>query len=195
VLGTELAPGLWRWTAFHPKWKKDVGSLAIETVDGLVLVDPLLDDGQEAPRPAHVLITVHWHVRSTAAIAERWPESRLWAPRRTGKPLRGHAEATDVYVPGDDLPGDVRTRPTARESEAVFWIPAHSALVVGDVLLGGKDGTLRMCPQRWLEHGATHDDLARSLRPLLDLPFDKVLVAHGDPVLENAQEAVAAALA
>jgi hypothetical protein len=194
VLGTELAPGLWRWTAFHPKWRKEVASHAFATVDGLVLVDPLLENGQEILQPAHVLVTVHWHVRSTAVIATRWPETRVWAPLRSGKPLRGHAEATDVFVPEDHLPGGFRSRPTAREAEVILWLPAHSALVVGDVLLGDDAGGLRLCPQGWLQKGTTRTDLADSLRALLELPFDLVLVAHGEPLLDDARGALEAAI-
>ena len=194
MIGTEIAPGLRRWTAFHPKWKQEVASLAVETRDGLVLVDPLLGD-EEPPEPAHVVITVHWHVRSTREVAEQWPATRVWAPERAGKPLRGHATATDVYRAGDALPGGIQALPTAREAEVVLWLPEHRALAVGDVLLGAKGGGLRLCPRSWLQVGVTHEDLADSLRPLLDLPVELVLVAHGEPVLEGAPAALRAALA
>lgn len=36
MIGSELRPGLRRWIAFHPKWKDEVGYLAVETADGLV---------------------------------------------------------------------------------------------------------------------------------------------------------------
>ena len=45
---------------------------------------------------------------------------------------------------------------------------------------------LRLCPERWL--GAkTHEDLKASLRPLLELPVEQVLVSHGEPVLTDGQ--------
>jgi hypothetical protein len=36
--------------------------------------------------------------------------------------------------------------------------------------------------------------LAASLRPLLELPVERVLVSHGEPVLRGGLEALAAAL-
>jgi hypothetical protein len=36
----QVAGGLRRWTAWHAEWKAEVGSLALETGDGLVLIDP-----------------------------------------------------------------------------------------------------------------------------------------------------------
>ncbi|MGH3071689.1 MAG: hypothetical protein ACRDNB_05375 [Gaiellaceae bacterium] len=37
----EVAPGVRRWTSWHDHWEEEVGSLALETADGLVLIDPL----------------------------------------------------------------------------------------------------------------------------------------------------------
>jgi hypothetical protein len=37
----QVAPGLRRWTARHEAWNEDVASLAVETGDGLVLIDPI----------------------------------------------------------------------------------------------------------------------------------------------------------
>jgi hypothetical protein len=52
---------------------------------------------------------------------------------------------------------------------------------------------LRLCPERWLGKG-THEQLRRTLRPLLDLPVESVLVSHGVPVLSGGKHALAAAL-
>ena len=88
---------------------------------------------------------------------------------------------------------------TAREGEVVFWLPRQRAIVVGDVLLGAgakpraTSDPLRLCPERWLGK-ASHADLRESLRPLLDLPVQRVLVSHGEPVLRAGQRALAAVL-
>jgi glyoxylase-like metal-dependent hydrolase (beta-lactamase superfamily II) len=79
---------------------------------------------------------------------------------------------------------------TARRAEIAYWLPEQRSVVVGDVLLGAgakpkpTNESLRLCPERWLG-GSTHDDLRASLAPLLELPVERVLVAHGAPVLEN----------
>ena len=38
----EIAPGLWRWTAYHEEWKEEVGCVFVATEDGVVLIDPLV---------------------------------------------------------------------------------------------------------------------------------------------------------
>ena len=120
----EIAPGLWRWTAYHEEWKEDVGCVYVETEDGVVLIDPLVPpedtakfwkaldrDVKRAEGPVHVLITVFWHARSASAMRERY-DARIWAPaagkaaiaRRTGG-------VTDTFAPGDPLPGRPRGVP------------------------------------------------------------------------------------
>jgi hypothetical protein len=53
---------------------------------------------------------------------------------------------------------------------------------------------LRLCPERWLGK-ASHEDLRESLRPLLELPLERVLVSHGEPVLRDGKRALAGVLA
>jgi glyoxylase-like metal-dependent hydrolase (beta-lactamase superfamily II) len=204
----QIAPGLWRWTTFYDEWGEDVGSVYCETRDGVVLIDPLVPtaeserfwsaldrDVARVGGDVHVLITVFWHVRSTVAVRERY-EARLWAPGRGRAAIARRAgDVTDSFKPGDDVAGGIRSLPTARASEVLFWLPEHRTLVPGDVLLGDGTGGLRMCPPSWLPEGKDHASLAESLRPLLDLPVERVLVSHGEPVLENARAALSSALA
>lgn len=181
-----VAPGLRRWTVRHESWEEDVGSVAVDTDDGLVLIDPI-DPPAAVAKPAHVLLTVFWHDRSVAAIGA----PRVWAPSRSKRPLENRGIAVTDVVVGDELPGGIRAFPTARPSEVVYWLPDHRAVVVGDVLLGAgakpraTDEPLRLCPERWLGTKPTHADLRASLAPLLELPVERVLVSHGAPVLEN----------
>jgi len=197
----ELRPGLWRWVAFHPEWREDVGSVAYEGADDLVLIDPLLArDGaldalvKRVGKPVAVLVTVYWHTRSADVLARRHG-ARVLAPSGGKAAVRRRAPTTEAFRVGDELPGGVMAFPTARSAEAVYWVPDHRALVPGDVLLGAAEGGLRMCPRGWLPESATLEKLAASLRPLLDLPVSRVLVSHGEPVLRNGRAALERALA
>jgi glyoxylase-like metal-dependent hydrolase (beta-lactamase superfamily II) len=184
--GQLVAPGLRRWTAWHEEWKQEVASLALETRDGLVLIDPL-DPPEDLRSAEHVLITVYWHGRSTKDVDAR----HVWAPTRSAQPLRNRGiKVTDAFRAGDDLPAGIQAFQTARAAEVVYRLPDQRALAVGDVLLGSP---LRLCPERWLGK-ATHDDLRASLRSVLELPLDGVLVSHGEPVLSGGEQALAALL-
>jgi glyoxylase-like metal-dependent hydrolase (beta-lactamase superfamily II) len=203
----KIAPGLWRWTGHHDEWREDVGSVYCETEDGVVLVDPIVppedsdrfwraldrDVGRCGGR-VHVLVTVFWHARHAAGMVGRY-DARVWAPRSGRAAVERRAGVvTDPFAEDDQLPGDIEALRTARAAEVVYWIPRHRALVPGDVLLGDGAGGLRMCPESWLPATKTHADLAASLMPLLDLPVERVLVSHGEPVLSGAREALSCAL-
>jgi glyoxylase-like metal-dependent hydrolase (beta-lactamase superfamily II) len=101
---------------------------------------------------------------------------------------------TDPFSKDDRLPGGIEAFRTARAAEIVYWIPAHRALVPGDVLLGDGRGGIRLCPESWLPPGKTHAALATSLGALLELPVERILVSHGDPVLSGAAAALRTAL-
>jgi glyoxylase-like metal-dependent hydrolase (beta-lactamase superfamily II) len=189
---TEIAPGLRRWTAWHDEWEEDVGSLAVDTEDGLVLIDPL-DPPSELPPPEHVLLTIHWHARSAEA-------PHVWAHKRTARLLANRGVELTDPVGSRSLPGTIEAIETARPGELVYWLPQQRAVAVGDVLLGAgakprdTGEPLRLCPERWLGK-ATHGDLRESLAPLLEYPVESVLVSHGEPVLSGGAAALAAALA
>ena len=203
----EIAPGLWRWTGYHEEWKEDVGSVYCETADGVVLVDPIVPpedsdrfwhaldrDVNRLHASVHVLVTVFWHTRSAAAMVERY-QARVWAPSKARAAVARRAGVvTDTFRPGNRLPGGIEALRTVRGGEVVYWLPEHATLVPGDVLLGDGKGGVRMCPESWLPGTRKHADLAASLEPADDLPIERILVSHGEPVLQGGGKALADAL-
>ncbi len=207
---TPIADGLWRWTTFYGEWGHEVGCVYYEAPDAVVLIDPLVpEEPREAARfwqaldrdvertgaPVHVLVTVYWHARSSGEVVRRY-RGRLHVPSRARAAVQRRTGAvTDVFRPGDPLPGGVEALASGRSSEVVYWLPAHRTLVPGDVLLGADGGGLRLCPPSWLPSGVGQADVRRTLRPLLELPVRRVLVSHGQPVLRNARAALERVLA
>ncbi len=198
----ELAPGLRRWVAYHPEWKQDVACLAYAKRPDLVLVDPMLpaDAGESRrflraldrevrgrERPLHVLVTIHWHKRHAAEIADRYrkrPGVELWGPGSASEKLGLAANRALERV--RRLPAGIVAVPCLKGEEVVLWLPAARAVFAGDVLLGGKRRPLRVCPQSWLPRGVERAAVAKELRPLTTLPVELVVPAHGEPVREDA---------
>ena len=161
----ELAPGLHRWVAYHEEWKQEVASVALDAGERLVLIDPLappglrdarrfwkaLDGEARARAGVDVIVTLHYHRRSAAAVVERYrkrPGAALWAPQgsvarvaRTGRPrLRAGRHAPRRYrgvrqrprLRGRPLavPAEghrLRRRAPRRNPEAVPRVPAKLA--------------------------------------------------------------------
>jgi glyoxylase-like metal-dependent hydrolase (beta-lactamase superfamily II) len=183
---SELAPGLWRWTAPHPAWRggadweQDVGCVYYEAADATVLIDPLVPperdqffealdrDVRRRGLPISILLTVPWHARSSAELAERY-ETTAHAP-----------EGVEPFA-------------LAEVEETVWWLPGHRALVVGESLFGSGGGELSLCPDTWVK-GERRAALRRSLLPLLELAVERVLVSHGEPVLAGGHVALEQAL-
>jgi glyoxylase-like metal-dependent hydrolase (beta-lactamase superfamily II) len=197
----ELRPGLWRWTAAHPEWEHaehwgpEVGSVYAELPDALVMVDPLVPQDEEdrfwealdrdverVGKPVQVLLTVHWHERSVAAVLDRY-KATLWRPEEKGTlPAGVHAEV----VKGSDW------------VEALFFLEPHRALIAGDLLIGRAGGGIEL-PVGWFPKGE-QDWAEQELKPelrkrLAALPIELVVVSHGEPVLEDGAAALERALA
>ena len=212
----QIAPHLWHWTAPHPDWKPEsrgkdgqgwdeiVSSYALVADGTLVLIDPqapadeadaarfweALDRDVEAHGPPAILITVFWHARSAREIADRYPGSTTWLPADAPQKTAEHLTSSKPYSAGDELPGGIRSYEMSRLGELVLYIPSHSAVAVGDVLLDG----VRICPDGWLTNNVTRKDVADALRPLLDEEIDLILLTHGGPVTVAAREKLERAL-
>jgi hypothetical protein len=194
----EIASGLWRWTAPHPSWlsdaepgspedwERDVGCVLYETGDVAAFIDPLVpDDGgrfwswadrRVAGRRVLVLTTVRPHRRSRAQVVARYVASVSRARR--------------------NLPAAIEPIRLRGAAETIFWLPEQRTLVPGDRILGASGGRLRLCPESWL-HGLEVDreQLRSLLLELLELPIERVLVSHGEPVLRGGSTALRACLA
>jgi glyoxylase-like metal-dependent hydrolase (beta-lactamase superfamily II) len=198
----ELAPGLWRWTAFHEEWKAVVGCVFQETEDAISLVDPLVPsedrerflaaldrDVERSALPVHVLVTIYWHTRSAAELADRYG-AEVWTPSGSRSAVERRAGRVRAFRAGDLLPGEIEAFRTARRAEVVYYLRASRTLVPGDVILGADGGGLQLCPDSWLPGTTGRDKLRESLQPLLRIAVERVLVSHGEPVLEGGAAAL-----
>jgi glyoxylase-like metal-dependent hydrolase (beta-lactamase superfamily II) len=199
----QIAPGLYYWTAPHPDWNgatdwpENVGCVFYESPNAAVVIDPLLPRGEEdqfwtaldALVARHdsavaVLLTAPWHQRSASLVAERYGSvvwaheaghSRLTCPARSG-PL---PEGVELFVPDGDAEGQV-----------AFYLRLPRALVVAE-FFSGMEGGLKVLTSPAQRNLRRFND---SLRQLLELPIDHVLVAHGEPVLNEGRRRIAEAL-
>ncbi|HVU77880.1 MAG TPA: hypothetical protein VHC67_09880 [Gaiellaceae bacterium] len=133
------------------------------------------------------------------AFSEDWQEDVGSVAVRTDDGLLFFDPPCSSTLARQAAAGGVECIPTARNGEVVSWVPGERAVIVGDVLLGAgarprpTDDPLRLCPQRRLA-GANLEELRESLRPLLGLPVEQVLVSHGAPVTAGGADALAAIL-
>jgi hypothetical protein len=195
----EVLPGIYHWTAPHPRIHVLVSSYWLDG-EG-VLIDPLVpvQDGLEwfAARPATpgaVLLSNRHHLRESELFVERYGCSIHC--NRAGL----HEFAPSLGVQGFDPPAELPGGAIAHEVGAIC--PDETALElarVGAVLFAdgvvrggpaGGDGPLGFVPDSLMDDPrATKRGLLAACERLLDeVEFDHVLLAHGGPVIGNGRE-------
>ena len=73
-----------------------------------------------------------------------------------------------------------------------YFIRPHAALVVSEIFSGDIDGELLVAKSPALKRP---DELEASLDRIMELPVERLLVSHGEPVLSDAKARMAEALA
>jgi hypothetical protein len=185
----DVAPGLWLWRQPHPDWREgfdwepEVTSVAVSS-DGVGLVlDPLAPppgareawERLDALRPEYVVVLKPDHVRDVDLFV-RWYGARAYGPFLFWP---GDVPRTELQplLPGDELPGGLKALDDGRgRMETPVYLPEQHALVFADAMTA-PGGELRVWASPWHEKRTLP-----ALRGMLELPFEVVLVAHGEPV-------------
>jgi hypothetical protein len=186
----ELAPGLWHWTARHPHIGSDVSSYYLE--QERVLLDPLIPpEGLEfflaRTEPAHIVLSNRHHDRDSWKLRDEFGcEVHCIANGVYEIEARGPVTSFEF---GDELPGGIHVHEVDSicPDETALHIPAHGALACADgVVRWGKAESLDFVPDSLMDDPAdTKRGLIAAYRPLLDLDFDLLLLAHGEPAPEG----------
>jgi len=190
---TDVAPGLWLWRLDHPDWDPDaewgpaVASTCVESGGEIVLFDPLAppDASDEVwarldGRPPTVVVVLKPdHVRDVDAFVRRYG-TRAFGPYLFWRHDIPETELEQVD-PGSELPGGLVALYDGRgRAETPVWVPEQRTIVFADALTAPK-GELNVWATPWHEERALP-----ALRKLLELPFERVIVSHGEPVHDRA---------
>jgi hypothetical protein len=190
----EVAPGIWHWTASHPRIGIDVSSYYL--ADSGVLLDPLTPDEvierlDELGPPTEILLTNRHHWRDCSKLIERF-EIPVCAPS-PGMHEFSEDQPAEAYDFGNELAGGAVTAYEVGAicpDESALHIPAANALAVADGVIN-YDG-LRFVPDNLMDEPLrTKAGLRSAYHALADeLNFDHLLTAHGEPVVGGARESL-----
>jgi hypothetical protein len=194
----EIAPGLWHWSVRHEHTGSPAHSYYFAAERALL--DPMIpEEGIEwfdgVGAPEHVLLTNRHHDRDAWRLRDRFG-CEIHCVRNGLHELAGRGPVTPFDF-GDELPG----RAIAHEVDAIcpdetaLHVPAHRALACADgvVRWPSRGEGLMFVPDFLMddpEH--TKAGLCDAYRKLLDLDFDLLLMAHGDPVVGGGKDALRA---
>jgi hypothetical protein len=189
----DVVGGLWIWRLEHPDWRaglewpQTVTSTCVESGGEVALLDPLAppEDAAEiwarldARPPTMVVVLKPDHVRDVDLFVGRY------GARAYGPALFWRTDIPDTELepidPGTELAGGLVALYDGRgRNETPLWLPEQRALVFADALTA-PEGELRVWSTPWHEERALP-----ALRALLELPFEHVIVSHGEPVHDRA---------
>lgn len=190
----EIAPGLWIWRTLQTAWAAPEGvdrmvtSTCVASGGEVAVIDPLAPpeaatdvwERLEAQPPTMGIVLKPDHVRSIDAFVARFG-CRAYGPDRFTREEIPETDLDWIY-PSAELPGGFVALYDGRDrTETPLWLPEQRTIVFSDALttLGGE---LQVWWTAWHE-----ERVLPALRAMLDLPFERVIISHGDPVHDRAE--------
>ena len=189
----DVAPGLWVWRVAHPAWSPGaawdplVAATLVETGGEVAVLDAIAPPPEaaevwerlDATPPTLAVVLKPDHVRDVDLFVGRYG-ARAYGPWLFWRDDVPDTELEPIDA-GDELPGGLVALYDGRgRAETPLWLPEQRALVFADALTE-RAGELRVWGTPWHE-----DRVLPALRALLDLPFEHVIVSHGEPVHDRA---------
>ena len=187
----QLTPALFIWQGYDSRIKTDLSSSAVRTSDGIYLVDPILlnDPSLSQLRKSGsirgIILTNANHLRAAREFATQLsvpifarPES---LPNEAGLDLRKLDD-------GDTICGDLHVIEIVGAGSGEIVVRHKSnggALIVGDALINFEPYGFTFLPSKYC---SDPKKMRHSLGRLRELRFERMLFAHGTPILSGAAE-------
>lgn len=185
-----VCPEILLWRFYDPAVKADLFSTALETPLGMYLIDPipLRPDASgslaSGVKVAGIIVTNENHERAAAQFAEQFgvpvylDTTRIRAPTLSGAlPFwqpRSPAGLTAIEIEGG--PGG---------EIAIHYDLQDGVMVIGDALINFEPYGFALLPPKYCSNFKL---MRRSLSKLLDYSFERMLFAHGMPILSKARQ-------
>ncbi len=195
----EILPGVLHWSVLHPKIKVEVSSYYLPGAG--VAIDPLMPSGgldAFEQGVQHILLTNRHHYRDTGRLVEAFG-CTVWCVE-SGLHEFTHGEKVKPFRFGDKLPGGIEAVEIGAlcpdETALVLTEPAGVIAVADGAVRMQPDGPLGFVPDEYLgdDPEAVKAGLKAAYRRLLRRDFEHLLLAHGNPWIGGAKEALRAYL-
>jgi hypothetical protein len=194
----EIGPGIWHWSASHPRIGIRVHSYYLP--GQRTLIDPIAPPegldwfDEHGPPPSQILLTNRHHYRSSGEFVTRFGVTVRCV--REGMHEFEHGEPVEPFAFGDELPGGIVAHEVGAicPDETALLVPACRALAIADGAVRPDEGaSLAFVPDVLMDDPErTKESLREAYRRLGRLDFDHLLLAHGEPFVGNGAEVLRA---
>jgi Metallo-beta-lactamase superfamily len=187
----EVAPGIFIWEAYDSKVKADLFSTALETDSGTWVVDPipltskgLVSLQANHPNTAGIFVTNANHARAAARFART-----LAVPVYVHNELRGSGDFLQAKGLQDGETFSQELTAIAIDGGPAGEMALHygangGTMVVGDALINFEPLGFGLLPAKYCLDSKL---MRRSLEKILGYSFERMLFAHGTPILSGAR--------
>jgi glyoxylase-like metal-dependent hydrolase (beta-lactamase superfamily II) len=194
----EIVEGIWTWPWFSEPHGYAFNGHLVAWPAGNVCIDPV-DGGPEVldalarQGAATIAVTNRNHVRNANAVRERTGARTLVHAADAGHAREQGAAIDGELVPGERLgPFTIVAVPGKSPGEVALHWPERRILVVGDALIGNPPGSCAFLREKVMDDPPR---LRASVRALLALDFDTLLVGDGVSIVGGAKQQVRALVA
>jgi hypothetical protein len=181
------------WHRYDPSVKAELFSTAFTTEAGTCLIDPVsLSDEHLATalgeqRIAGIFVTNANHARAAAAFSARFSVPTF--AHAAARAVIGDVALNEVADGETHLGLDVIELGGAAAGEIALYSPHRTGtVIIGDAVINFGSNGFALLPAKYCEKARL---LPKSLRRLLTLSFDRMLFAHGTPILSGARAKLA----
>jgi glyoxylase-like metal-dependent hydrolase (beta-lactamase superfamily II) len=189
----EIVSGVWMWSRLSEPHGYNFNGHLIVQPSGNLCIDPVEPSAGELAElvrrgVARILLTNRNHVRAANMVRDR-ARARTAIHRADADYARTQSAELDDELRVGDTVGPLTVVPVPGKSPgevALHW-PERRILIVGDAIIGNPPGVCRLLRDAVMDEPARLRD---SVRALLDLDFDTLLVGDGEPIISGAKERV-----
>jgi glyoxylase-like metal-dependent hydrolase (beta-lactamase superfamily II) len=187
----EILTGIFNWPWFSQPHGYNFNGHFIKHADGNLCIDPV-EPSEEVLEEmvshgvARTLLTNRNHSRAANKVRARTGGRTAIHSADAPHARNEGAELDDELKPGDKVgPFLVVGVPGKSPGEIALHWPERKILLVGDAVVGDPPGRCKLLPEKVMDDPAR---LRESVRGLLVLDFDTLLVGDGEPILQFAKQ-------